>query len=93
MERWERWAGMCEGMSIRLEDCTGALLGTLPQEEEEDDDEDEEDEFLEDNDHSYTADEEPARPGGVGLSELRALLEECRRMSEEREDPPFALAY
>ncbi|KAG2741871.1 hypothetical protein P692DRAFT_201842185 [Suillus brevipes Sb2] len=34
MERRERWAGMCEGMSIRLEDCTGALLGTLPQNEE-----------------------------------------------------------
>jgi hypothetical protein len=95
MERWERWAGMCEGKSIRLEDCTGALLGTLPQEDEEDEDEedDEEDDVLDDHEYSYTNDEEPVRPGGVGLSELRALLEECRRMSEEREDPPFALAY
>ncbi|KAG2112409.1 hypothetical protein DEU56DRAFT_842911 [Suillus clintonianus] len=92
MERWERWAGMCEGMGIRLEDCTGALLGTLPQEYEEEDEEDE-DELVEDNEYYHTDDEEPARPGGVGLSELRALLEECRKMSEEREDPPFGLAY
>ncbi|KAG1832321.1 hypothetical protein DFJ58DRAFT_823198 [Suillus subalutaceus] len=92
MERWERWAGMCEGMSIRLEDCTGALLGTLPQEYEEvEEDEDDEDELLEDNENSYTDDEEPVRPGGVGLSELRELLEECRKMSEEREEPLFAV--
>ncbi|KAG1733391.1 uncharacterized protein EDB91DRAFT_1149341 [Suillus paluster] len=87
MERWERWAGMCEGMGIRLEDCTGALLGTLPHEYEEEEDEEDDDEYY------YTDDDEPARPGGVGLSELRALLEECRKMSEEREDPPFALPY
>ncbi|KAG2126593.1 hypothetical protein DEU56DRAFT_973898 [Suillus clintonianus] len=36
-----RWAGMCEGMGIRLEDCTSALLGTLPQEYEEEDEDDE----------------------------------------------------
>ncbi|KAG1733137.1 hypothetical protein EDB19DRAFT_1731826 [Suillus lakei] len=91
MERWERWAGMCEGMGVRLEDCTGALLGTLPQEEEEY--EDEEDEPVEESEYYYTDDEEPVRPGGVGLSELRALLEECRKMSEEREDPSFGMAY
>lgn len=93
MERWDRWAGMCERAGVRLEDCTGALLGTLPQEYEEEQD----DESLED-DESYYEDEEeeeeePPRSGGVGLAELRALLEECRKMSEEREDPPFGLVY
>ncbi|KIK42335.1 hypothetical protein CY34DRAFT_83741 [Suillus luteus UH-Slu-Lm8-n1] len=90
MERWEKWAGMCERMNIRLEDCTGALLGTLPQNEEEDDDDED---YEDDEEEEDAANEEPVRPGGVGLSELRALLEECRRMSEEREDPPFALTY
>jgi len=93
MERWERWAGICERAGVRLEDCTGALLGTLPQNFEE-----YEEESLEDDECSYTDEEvevveEPTRPGGSGLAELRALLEECRIMSEEREDPPFGLAY
>ncbi|OJA21318.1 hypothetical protein AZE42_03878 [Rhizopogon vesiculosus] len=95
MDRWERWAGMCERAGVRLEDCTGALLGTLPQNFEEYE-EQEEDESLDGNDYYYTdeeVEEEPPRPGGVGLAELRALLEECRKMSEEREDPPFGLAY
>ena len=93
MERWERWAGMCERTGVRLEDCTGALLGTLPQDREEYEEE-VDDESLEDGEYYYTdEEEEPPRPGGVGLAELRALLEECRKMSEEREDPPFGLAY
>ncbi len=29
--RWSRWRSMCERYGIRLEDCTGQLLGTLPQ--------------------------------------------------------------
>jgi hypothetical protein len=95
MERWERWAGMCEAVGVRLEDCTGALLGTLPQ-KYEDEEQEEEEESLEDDEYYYTDEEvevEPPRPGGVGLAELRALLEECRKMSEEREDPPFGFQF
>lgn len=29
-DRWSRWWSMCAGAGIRLEDCTGQLLGTLP---------------------------------------------------------------
>ncbi|EJD01390.1 uncharacterized protein FOMMEDRAFT_111168 [Fomitiporia mediterranea MF3/22] len=39
-ERWERWWDQCANQRVRLEDCTGNPLGTLPQlpqgEEEED---------------------------------------------------------
>ena len=88
----ERWSGMCERAGVRLEDCTVALSGTLPQSCEEYEEESLEDEY------SYTDEEvevaeEPTRPGGVGLAELRALLGEGRIMSKEREDPPFGLAY
>ena len=34
-ERWERWWEQCAMMRVKLEDCTGAPLGTLPQKEEE----------------------------------------------------------
>ncbi|EED80420.1 predicted protein [Postia placenta Mad-698-R] len=40
-ERWERWWDQCARQGIRLEDCTGALLGTLPLEEEDDESESE----------------------------------------------------
>lgn len=36
-ERWERWWDMCTRMRVRLEDCTGELLGTLPMSEEDSD--------------------------------------------------------
>ena len=36
-ERWERWWEMCARMRVRLEDCTGALLGTLPIDEDGED--------------------------------------------------------
>ncbi|TBU34562.1 hypothetical protein BD311DRAFT_746380 [Dichomitus squalens] len=39
-ERWERWSRQCQKNNVRLEDCTGAPLGTLPEvDEEEEDDE------------------------------------------------------
>lgn len=31
MARWDAWWAQFSGMGVRLEDCTGALLGTLPQ--------------------------------------------------------------
>lgn len=44
-ERWNRWWHYCSLHGIRLEDCTGQTLGTLPEDEPEDsEDEDEEDE-------------------------------------------------
>jgi len=29
--RWERWWDACEGEGVKLEDCSGGLLGNLPQ--------------------------------------------------------------
>ena len=31
LERWERWWDQCADEDVRLEDCTGDLLGNLPQ--------------------------------------------------------------
>lgn len=33
--RWERWWDQCANHGIRLEDCTGDFLGTLPQHDED----------------------------------------------------------
>ncbi|KAI0734553.1 hypothetical protein C8Q72DRAFT_873070 [Fomitopsis betulina] len=43
-ERWERWWNQCATQGVQLEDCTGALLGTLPQDEPEEDESEEEEE-------------------------------------------------
>jgi len=37
-ERWNKWWNACAGAGIRLEDCTGQTLGTLPPEEGSEDD-------------------------------------------------------
>jgi len=42
-DRWNRWSTTCARSGIRLEDCTGQSLGTLPQDDEYED-ESEEDE-------------------------------------------------
>jgi hypothetical protein len=43
-DRWYRWSTTCQRAGIRLEDCTGHSLGTLPQDDEyEDENEDEDD--------------------------------------------------
>ncbi|TFY61935.1 hypothetical protein EVJ58_g4205 [Rhodofomes roseus] len=47
-ERWERWWNQCASQGVRLEDCTGALLGTLPDDEPEVDESEEEEEGRED---------------------------------------------
>lgn len=36
-ERWERWWEQCVSQRVRLEDCTGNLLGTLPSRDDDDD--------------------------------------------------------
>ena len=33
--RWERWEAQCKTEGVRLEDCTGALLGDLPLDSED----------------------------------------------------------
>ena len=110
-ERWERWWDQCARQRIRLEDCTGNLLGTLPEdpqdeeegtdedvdsgEEEEQDDDD--DEYDDEDGMDVEADEDgmgfkiriPARVDDGPFSELRQLLDECRKMSAEREESPF----
>lgn len=35
--RWEQWWDQCAAHNVRFEDCTGAFLGTLPQQPEDDD--------------------------------------------------------
>ncbi|KAH9950458.1 hypothetical protein B0H21DRAFT_706340 [Amylocystis lapponica] len=67
-ERWERWWNQCAVQGVRLEDCTGALLGTLPGSEVVVDGEEEDDE---------SEDDEPQD----SLLQLRDLLAECRQMS------------
>lgn len=87
-ERWERWWEMCTKMRVRLEDCSGGVLGNLPQDSDDDEDYDSEEE----GEYEYVTDEEEREwKGSVSLAELRELLAECRRMSEEgeREQSPF----
>jgi hypothetical protein len=103
-ERWERWCDQCSRQGIRLEDCTGGLLGNLP-EDSDDEDEDEEEtdsgqeEDEDEDEDSFEVEEDedgmgfklriPPRPEEGPFSELRQLVDECRKMSAEREDSPF----
>lgn len=98
--RWNKWWNACAGNGIKLEDCTGQALGTLPQEEEEEDDqedeeEEEEDESEEDDSDGWGSEEEeeatgynvPPLPAGNGRTmELTRLLQEVRAMNEERDE-------
>ncbi|KAJ7463470.1 hypothetical protein B0H11DRAFT_1815486 [Mycena galericulata] len=101
MGRWERWWGAAAAAGIRLEDCTGGLLGVLPQDadpplvEDSDDEgeggEEDEAEAEEEGDWEYAegedadTDADPEKPG-TGLRALRALLEECRAMDAGRDE-------
>ena len=81
LSRWERWWDQCAREKVRLEDCTGGLLGTLPQDEPESDGDDES-ESDESDEYEIEGDwQEENRPPTI--QELRDLLEECRRMSAE----------
>lgn len=80
LERWDRWWTRFAGMRVRLEDCTGALLGTLPQVRTDEGSSEEESE--DEGDENIGG---PRLSHGV-VSELRQLLEECWKMSEEREE-------
>ena len=93
VERYDSWWSMLSGSGIRLEDCTGALLGTLPEDEHEEESEEEESDEDEDSEEEVKwGFHIPPMPveGGAHLSELRQLLEECRLMAEEREESMFA---
>ncbi|RDB18432.1 hypothetical protein Hypma_000341 [Hypsizygus marmoreus] len=98
MERYDLWWGMLSGVGIRLEDCTGALLGTLPVDEDEEDEESDEEEEEESDEYEYESEDDEVegdsstrrRPRVSNISELRQLLEECRAMEEKREESPFA---
>jgi len=88
LQRWDRWWTQFSRMGVRLEDCTGALLGTLPQVDMEEEDE----EYDNDTDEETGSEDGEGREGGPPrlregtVNELRQLLEECWQMSEERED-------
>ncbi|RDX52090.1 hypothetical protein OH76DRAFT_243418 [Lentinus brumalis] len=82
-ERWERWSRQCQREGVRLEDCTGATLGTLPEDPEDEEDDD---------DGSSLTDE-----GSRHLTTLRELLVECRKMNALREldvpSPALQMVY
>ncbi|TFK47613.1 hypothetical protein OE88DRAFT_1665852 [Heliocybe sulcata] len=85
-ERWERWWSLCSRQNVRLEDCTGGLLGNLPELEGD----------VEDEDATETAlsEESLQRDGefdAINRSELRQLLNECRKMNAARV-PPMQVA-
>lgn len=99
-KRWVKWSDASEQEGLRLEDCTGALLGTLPGVADSGSEEDEsgseyesgeEEEYEEE--ESYEHDKEfgfaipiPPRERPEN-TELRQLLKECRKMTAEREEP------
>jgi hypothetical protein len=83
-ERWESWWEQCAGVGVRLEDCTGDFLGTLPESDAntsgESDGEDDDDGSTEDGNSSDESNEDdPIR------DELRELLAECQKMNATRE--------
>ncbi|TFK31229.1 hypothetical protein BDQ12DRAFT_740130 [Crucibulum laeve] len=100
-DRWDRWWSMFEKVGVRLEDCTGALLGTLPQ-NEDDEEEDSSDEESEEGEEEEEDDEDewpfsvppvPREDRSEHVTELRQLLEECRAMDEGREESMFSSMF
>ncbi|THH13064.1 hypothetical protein EW146_g7111 [Bondarzewia mesenterica] len=70
--RWEWWEEQCRREDVRLEDCTGALLGELPEDEEE---------------SESDSDESEVQFKPANALELKQLLEECRKMTMTRQEP------
>ena len=54
-DRWSRWSTICLRSGIRLEDCTGQSLGTLPQDDEYEDEDESEGEDETEDDYSDEA--------------------------------------
>lgn len=94
VERYDSWWNILSNDGIRLEDCTGQLLGTLPVDDE--DDEDDEDDFSDEDDEDedeggWEIEIPPMQvERGSHVEELRQLLDECRVMAEAREESIFA---
>ncbi|KAJ7654671.1 hypothetical protein DFH06DRAFT_1282412 [Mycena polygramma] len=92
MARWERWWEACNRAGVRLEDCTGALLGELPQDppesesEEEDEDEEDNGDYEQETGEWRIAVPPMDSEGGTHINELRRLLDECRAMEAGRDD-------
>ncbi|KAL6310026.1 hypothetical protein BKA93DRAFT_757182 [Sparassis latifolia] len=80
-ERWERWWNQCASQRVRLEDCTGALFGTLPLNDDQ-----EEEEKAEKPELAKSTPEQ-------GLVELRQLLAECKQMSNAVSHERFGRQY
>jgi hypothetical protein len=89
LERWDGWWYVCSKAGIRLEDCTGDLLGNLPQTLGNDEDDEEDDEDEDEDEGSSNENEERPREGS--LADLRMLLQECRQMAETRDNPLFGM--
>ncbi|KAF7289975.1 NTF2 domain-containing protein [Mycena indigotica] len=83
MERWEQWWDKTAVAGVRLEDCTGNLLGELPQDDAEVVEEEDSFESWDDDDDYYS---QPGSRRVSNLDELKELLEECRAMDLERDD-------
>jgi hypothetical protein len=82
--RWERWEAHCAAEGVRLEDCTGALLGDLPLDSDDEWEGGSEGE-REDYEEEQKGQEGELRPSNV--KELRDLLDEIRRMSVSEPGP------
>ncbi|KAG6879078.1 hypothetical protein C0992_005286 [Termitomyces sp. T32_za158] len=104
MARYDKWWDMLTAQGVRLEDCTGALLGTLPnnegeEDEEEEGEEEEEEEEEEGSEGDWEEEEEveseliPSHEHGHGVEELRNLLDQCRWMERTREPSIFASMF
>lgn len=86
LSRWEKWWDQCARQNVRLEDCTGGLLGTLPQDKVDSDDDEDDEEYESDEnefDEYGTRGDWQEENRAPTIQELRDLLEECRRMSTE----------
>ncbi len=90
--RWQRWEAQCKAEDVRLEDCTGALLGDLPLDSEDEYEwwEEEESEYEYEEEGQEQGQEEPKQDDGLrpsNVKELRDLLDEIRRMSVTEPTP------
>jgi hypothetical protein len=87
-DRWERWWTQCANAGMRLEDCTGDYLGTLPEPEVEEEEEDE------DGSEEWSGSEEDEEGRETIRDELRELLVECQKMTATRESTsPFVAMF
>ncbi|KAG6860724.1 hypothetical protein C0995_008167 [Termitomyces sp. Mi166 len=102
MARYDKWWDMLTAQGLRLEDCTGALLGTLPDDEgggygdeDSEEEEGEEDESEGDWEEEEEVESEliPPQESGHGIEELRELLDQCRWMEKTREPSIFASMF